>query len=140
MPVPGGGPSCIMRRSVTRPLRAALADVHIRSAPDGSGSRRQSSPIRRSGRKAAHERLGDGDYLVGAHAFEHLYAHSIPIIILAIITEFELGALSVGAVVAIRSIFGGVTSTAGGFLVDLFHHRVALVLSISTFMIGWAIC
>ena len=74
--------------------------------------------------------------LVGAHAFEHLYAHSIPIIILAIITEFELGALSVGAVVAIRSIFGGVTSTAGGFLVDLFHHRVALVLSISTFMIG----
>ena len=74
--------------------------------------------------------------LVGAHAFEHLYAHSIPIIILAIITEFELGALSVGAVVAIRSIFGGITSTAGGFLVDLFHHRVALVLSISTFMIG----
>ena len=74
--------------------------------------------------------------LVGAHAFEHLYAHSIPIIILAIITEFELGALSVGAVVAIRSIFGGVTSTAGGFLVDLFHHRVAWVLSISTFMIG----
>ena len=38
--------------------------------------------------------------------------------------------------VAIRSIFGGVTSTAGGFLVDLFHHRVAWVLSISTFMIG----
>jgi MFS family permease len=74
--------------------------------------------------------------LVGAHAFEHLYAHSIPIIILAIITEFELGALSVGAVVAIRSIFGGITSTAGGFLVDLFHHRVAWVLSISTFMIG----
>ena len=74
--------------------------------------------------------------LVGAHAFEHLYAHSIPIIILAIITEFELGAIGVGAVVAIRSIFGGVTSTAGGFLVDLFHHRVAWVLSISTFMIG----
>ena len=74
--------------------------------------------------------------LVGAHAFEHLYAHSIPVIILAIITEFELGALSVGAVVAIRSIFGGITSTAGGFLVDLFHHRVAWVLSISTFMIG----
>ena len=74
--------------------------------------------------------------LVGAHAFEHLYAHSIPIIILAIITEFELGALSVGAVVAIRSIFGGITSTAGGFLVDLFHHRVAWVLSISTLMIG----
>ena len=74
--------------------------------------------------------------LVGAHAFEHLYAHSIPVIILAIITEFELGALSVGAVVAIRSIFGGITSTAGGFLVDLFHHRVAWVLSISTLMIG----
>ena len=55
--------------------------------------------------------------LVGAHAFEHLYAHSIPIIILAITTECELGALSVGAVVVIRSIFGGITSTAGGFLV-----------------------
>ena len=74
--------------------------------------------------------------LVGAHAFEHLYAHSIPVIILAIITEFNLGALSVAAVIAIRSIFGGVTSTAGGFLVDIFHHRVAWVLSISTFMIG----
>ena len=74
--------------------------------------------------------------LIGAHAFEHLYAHSIPVIILAIITEFELGALSVGAVVAIRSIFGGVTSVTGGFLVDLFHHRVAWVLSVSTFMIG----
>ena len=74
--------------------------------------------------------------LIGAHAFEHLYAHSIPVIILAIITEFELGALSVGAVVAIRSIFGGITSVTGGFLVDLFHHRVAWVLSVSTFMIG----
>ncbi len=74
--------------------------------------------------------------LVGAHAFEHLYAHSIPILILAIAQDFQLSALGVGAVVAIRSIFGGVTSTAGGFLVDLFHHRVAWVLSISTFMIG----
>ena len=34
--------------------------------------------------------------LVGAHAFEHLYAHSIPIIILAIITEFELGRIECG--------------------------------------------
>ena len=74
--------------------------------------------------------------VIGAHAFEHLYAHSIPVLILAISTELGLGALQVGVVVAVRSIFGGLTSTSGGFLVDIFHHRVAWVLSISTFMIG----
>ena len=74
--------------------------------------------------------------LIGAHAFEHLYAHSIPLLITVIAADLELGALQVGAVVAVRSIFGGITSTAGGFLVDIFHHRVAWVLSISTFMIG----
>ncbi len=74
--------------------------------------------------------------LIGAHAFEHLYAHSIPLLTTVIAADLGLGALQVGAIVAVRSIFGGVTSVSGGVLVDLFHHRVAWVLSISTFMIG----
>ena len=74
--------------------------------------------------------------LIGAHAFEHLYAHSIPLLATVIAADLGLGALQVGAIVAVRSVFGGVTSTAGGFLVDIFHHRVAWVLSISTLMIG----
>ena len=74
--------------------------------------------------------------LIGAHAFEHLYAHSIPLLATVIAADLGLGALQVGAIVAVRSIFGGVTSTAGGFLVDIFHHRVAWVLSVSTLMIG----
>ena len=74
--------------------------------------------------------------LIGAHAFEHLYAHSIPLLTTVIAADLGLGALQVGAIVAVRSIFGGLTSVSGGVLVDLFHHRVAWVLSISTFMIG----
>ncbi|MXZ91265.1 MAG: MFS transporter [Chloroflexi bacterium] len=74
--------------------------------------------------------------LIGAHAFEHLYAHSIPLLTTVIAADLGLGALQVGAIVAVRSIFGGLTSVSGGILVDLFHHRVAWVLSISTFMIG----
>ena len=74
--------------------------------------------------------------VIGAHAFEHFYAHTIPFLAAFIIAEFEMGALQVGVIVAIRSIFGGITSTVGGFLVDLFHHRVSWVLSISAFSIG----
>ena len=74
--------------------------------------------------------------LIGAHAFEHLYAHSIPLLATVIAIDLGLGALQVGLIVVVRSIFGGLTSVSGGVLVDLFHHRVAWVLSISTFMIG----
>ena len=74
--------------------------------------------------------------LIGAHAFEHLYAHSIPLLATVIAIDLGLGALQVGMIVVVRSIFGGLTSVSGGILVDLFHHRVAWVLSISTFMIG----
>ena len=74
--------------------------------------------------------------LIGAHAFEHLYAHSIPLLATVIALDLGLGALQVGLIVVVRSVFGGLTSVSGGILVDLFHHRVAWVLSISTFMIG----
>ena len=70
----------------------------------------------------------------------HLYAHSIPLLATVIAIDLGLGALQVGLIVVVRSIFGGLTSVSGGVLVDLFHHRVAWVLSISTFMIGTATC
>ena len=74
--------------------------------------------------------------VIGAHAFEHFYAHTIPFLAAIIAADLGLGAFQVGLIVVVRSIFGGVTSTAGGFLVDLFHHRVSWVLSISAFSIG----
>jgi MFS family permease len=74
--------------------------------------------------------------VIGAHSFEHIYAHSIPFLAAIIAADLGLGALQVGLIVAVRSIFGGITSTVGGFLVDLFHHRVSWVLSISAFSIG----
>ena len=58
--------------------------------------------------------------VIGAHAFEHLYAHSIPVLILAISTELGLGALQVGVVVAVRSIFGGLPAPPAGFWLTFF--------------------
>ncbi len=74
--------------------------------------------------------------VIGAHAFEHFYAHTIPFLAAIIAADLGLGAFQVGLIVVVRSVFGGVTSTAGGFLVDLFHHRVSWVLSGSAFSIG----
>ena len=74
--------------------------------------------------------------VIGAHAFEHFYAHTIPFLAAIIAADLGLGAFQVGLIVVVRSIFGGITSTVGGFLVDLFHHRVSWVLSISAFSIG----
>ncbi|MDE2843980.1 MAG: MFS transporter [Chloroflexota bacterium] len=74
--------------------------------------------------------------VIGAHAFEHFYAHTIPFLAAIIAADLGLGAFQVGLIVVVRSVFGGITSTAGGFLVDLFHHRVSWVLSISAFSIG----
>ena len=74
--------------------------------------------------------------LIGAHAFEHLYAHSIPLLAPIILADLGVNA-SLGLLIpAIRSIFGGVSSTVGGFFVDLYHHRVAWVLSVSAFSVG----
>ncbi len=74
--------------------------------------------------------------VIGAHAFEHFYAHTIPFLAAIIAADLGLGAFQVGLIVVVRSVFGGLTSTGGGFLVDLFHHRVSWVLSISAFSIG----
>lgn len=74
--------------------------------------------------------------LIGAHAFEHLYAHSIPLLAPIILADLGVNA-SLGLLIpAIRSVFGGVSSTVGGFFVDLYHHRVAWVLSVSAFSVG----
>ncbi len=74
--------------------------------------------------------------LIGAHAFEHLYAHSIPLLAPIILADLGVNATLGLLIPAIRSIFGGVSSTVGGFFVDLYHHRVAWVLSISAFSVG----
>ena len=74
--------------------------------------------------------------LIGAHAFEHLYAHSIPLLAPIILADLGANATLGLLIPAIRSIFGGVSSTVGGFFVDLYHHRVAWVLSASAFSVG----
>ena len=72
--------------------------------------------------------------LIGAHGFEHLISNSIPLLTTVIAVDLQLSALQVGAIVAVRSAAGGITSVAGGFLSDLLHHRIAWVLSISTLL------
>ncbi len=72
--------------------------------------------------------------LVGAHGFEHLISNSIPLLTTVIAVDLQLSALQVGAIVAVRSASAGITSVTGGFLSDLLHHRIAWVLSISTFL------
>jgi FSR family fosmidomycin resistance protein-like MFS transporter len=72
--------------------------------------------------------------LIGAHGFEHLISNSIPLLTTVIAVDLQLSALQVGAIVAVRSASAGITSVTGGFLSDLLHHRIAWVLSISTFL------
>ncbi len=72
--------------------------------------------------------------LIGAHGFEHLISNSIPLLTTVIAVDLGLGALQVGAIVAVRSAAAGITSVTGGFLSDLLHHRIAWVLSISAFL------
>ena len=74
--------------------------------------------------------------LIGAHAFEHLYAHSIPLLAPIILADLGMSSALGLLIPAIRSVFGGVSSTVGGFFVDLYHHRVAWVLSVSAFSVG----
>ena len=84
-------------------------------------------------------RTGNGvmaSTLIGAHAFEHFFSNAIPLLTTFIAADLGLSALQVGVIVAVRSACGGLTSVTGGFLSDLFHHRVAWVLSISAFLSG----
>ena len=74
--------------------------------------------------------------IIGAHAFEHFFSNAIPLLTTFIAADMGLSALQVGVIVAVRSACGGLTSVTGGFLADLFHHRVAWVLSISAFLSG----
>ena len=72
--------------------------------------------------------------LIGAHGFEHLISNSIPLLTTVMAVDLGLGALQVGAIVAVRSAAAGITSVTGGFLSDLLHHRIAWVLSISALL------
>ena len=74
--------------------------------------------------------------VITAHGFEHLFSNTIPLLTTQIALDLELTTLQVGAIVAVRSAFAGITSVSGGFLSDLFHHRVAWVLSASAFLSG----
>ena len=84
-------------------------------------------------------RTGNGvmaSTLISAHGFEHFFSNSIPLLTTFIAADLGLSAIQVGVMVAVRSACGGITSVSGGFLADLFHHRVAWVLSISAFLSG----
>jgi MFS family permease len=86
---------------------------------------------------AGGRRTGNGvlaSTLIGAHGFEHLISNSIPLLTTVMAVDLGLGALQVGAIVAVRSASAGITSVTGGFLSDLLHHRIAWVLSISALL------
>lgn len=75
--------------------------------------------------------------LIGAHGLEHLYANSFQVFLPAIYDSFGFSFAVQGAVLmATRRLTGGLTSMFSGFFVDMFQHRVGLVLGFSLFLIG----
>lgn len=74
--------------------------------------------------------------VIGAHTLEHFYANSFPVLVAAMYTDLGLVPLQAGFLSAVRLLAGGVTSTLGGFFVDIFRHRTAQVLSASMTMLA----
>ena len=52
--------------------------------------------------------------IITAHGFEHLFSNTIPLLTTQIALDLELTSLQVGAIVAVRSAFAGITSVSGG--------------------------
>lgn len=74
--------------------------------------------------------------LISAHGFEHIYAHSFPVLVTAIYADLGLVPFQAGVLSAVRQLTAGVTSVGGGFFVDIFRHRSGHVLAISMATIG----
>ena len=74
--------------------------------------------------------------VIGAHTLEHIYGRGFLVLIPAIYTALGLAPIQAGLLDAVRHLSGGVTSTGGGFLVDLFQHRRAEALAFSMSLIG----
>jgi FSR family fosmidomycin resistance protein-like MFS transporter len=74
--------------------------------------------------------------VIGAHGLEHMYAHSFQVFLPAIYDSLGLIPIQGALLMAVRRLCGGLTSMGSGFFVDMFHHRVGLVLAFSMGLIG----
>ena len=69
--------------------------------------------------------------IIGAHGFEHMYSHGFLVLIPRIFDSLGLANYQVGLLEAVRQLSGGLTSTGGGFFVDMFQHRRGQILALS---------
>ena len=74
--------------------------------------------------------------LISAHGPEHMYGRSFLVLIPSIYVALGLAPIQAGMLDAVRQLSSGITSMSGGFLVDIFQHRRAQVLSLSMALIG----
>jgi len=74
--------------------------------------------------------------VIGAHGLEHLYANSFQVFLPAIYDSLGLVPVQGALLMATRRLSGGLVSMGSGFFVDMFQHRVGLVLAFSMGLIG----
>lgn len=74
--------------------------------------------------------------VIASHSFEHAYLQGFNVILPVIYTALGLNPVSAGLIGTVRQITGGVSTVAGGVVVDQLQHRRTLILLISLAMTG----
>ena len=76
--------------------------------------------------------------IITGHGFQHMYADGFLVLIPLIKDAFGVGAVELGVLSTARQAAGGLLSMGGGFLVDMFSGKRALLLATSLFSMGLA--
>tara|TARA_Y100000590_G_C15617162_1_gene976209 strand:+ start:42 stop:1397 length:1356 start_codon:yes stop_codon:yes gene_type:complete len=76
--------------------------------------------------------------IITGHGFQHMYADGFLVLLPLIKDAFGVGALELGVLSTARQAAGGLLSMGGGFLVDMFSGKRALLLATSLFSMGLA--
>jgi len=76
--------------------------------------------------------------IITGHGFQHMYADGFLVLIPLIKDAFGVGAVELGILSTARQAAGGLLSMGGGFLVDMFSGKRALLLATSLFSMGLA--
>ena len=76
--------------------------------------------------------------IITGHGFQHMYADGFLVLLPLIKDAFGVGAVELGVLSTARQAAGGLLSMGGGFLVDMFSGKRALLLATSLFSMGLA--
>lgn len=76
--------------------------------------------------------------IITGHGFQHMYADGFLVLLPLIKDAFGVGAVELGILSTARQAAGGLLSMGGGFLVDMFSGKRALLLATSLFSMGLA--